>query len=227
MAKSERAKPVRQNTISKVLINISPNEQILEEYGIEYLFHMTHIKNLENILKHGILSKNSIEKDGFEYTNIADSAVNDIRSQKRDPYNNRPIHDYVPLYFNPRNPMLYRKYCENIQNDILILGIDRKLLLNNTTLFTDGNVASRRTIYYDNLRWLGHLNWYCIRRAKRWNNIRDGKRIICSEALIHPKIDVNSIVAIFTNNSLTKELVDFQVDGKTEIDVIQSDDYFF
>ena len=94
----------------------------LNDYQVEYLYHMTHIDNLPSILKHGLLAHgNSYQKE-----DISNREVNSRRSMK-DPIYRKPIHNYVPFYFSPRNAMLY--YLRDIQNDIVILEIKREVIL--------------------------------------------------------------------------------------------------
>ena len=93
----------------------------------------------------------------------------------------RPLHDYVPLYFTPRNPMLYVR--RDMQDDIVILCLDRNLIFGDGAVFTDGNAASNPTSFFNDLRHLGSLDWQCI-RAERWNEFEDGRRKRCAEVLV-------------------------------------------
>jgi tetratricopeptide (TPR) repeat protein len=185
---------------SRAIVN--NNDAILNQYQIAYLYHMTHKGNLENILRSGLLSHNEAHR-GLNQIDIADNEVN-TRRRKREPIFNRSIHDYVPLYFNPKNPMLYRR--KNIQNDIVIIAIDRNLLLSQNVLFTDGNAASQKTSFYNSINNLNRLNWQCI-RDEYWNDYQDGKRIKCAEVLVYPKIEVSSIKKIICNNQVTLNFV--------------------
>ena len=87
---------------------------ICENYGIKGLYHMTHIDNLQSIFQNGLLSHTNARNNNFMKGDIANNDVNNRRSGL-EPIYNRPIHDYTPLYFNPRNPMLYVR--KNIQKD--------------------------------------------------------------------------------------------------------------
>ncbi|SBV95876.1 conserved hypothetical protein [uncultured Dysgonomonas sp.] len=174
-----------------------------KQFGIDYLFHMTHKDNLQNILQNGLKSHNYARKNNLTRVDIADNQVNDRRS-RFEPIYDRSIHDYVPLYFNPKNPMLFRR--SNIQNDIIILAIDRNLLLQENVVFTNGNAASKATSFYKKIEDLDKLNWNCI-NAEYWNDIEDGKRIRCSETLVYPNIPVTAIQKIYCNNELTKQYI--------------------
>ncbi|MFV0471850.1 MAG: DarT ssDNA thymidine ADP-ribosyltransferase family protein [Paludibacteraceae bacterium] len=197
--------------------------QYLDSFRIEYLYHMTHKSNLQNILQNGLLSHNQARNGRLTQVDIADNQVNDRRS-RNEPIYQRSIHDYVPLYFNPKNPMLYRR--GNIQNDIIILAIDRSLLYQPNTVFTNGNAAAGATSFYSNPDDLTNLNWACI-NAEYWNDIVDGKRIKCSEVLVYPSIPTTAIKKILCNNQQTKQFVESGLINHTTIGVeIKSNLYF-
>ena len=83
---------------------------------------MTHYSNLVGIIKNGILPKNKLPNPVYDISN------QDVqkRREKLEYIYNRQIHDYVPFYFNPKNPMLYVR--RNIQHEIIILAITKSLL---------------------------------------------------------------------------------------------------
>ena len=68
-------------------------------------YHLTHQKNLASIVKYGLFSRERL--NGFE--DIANSDVVDYRRIKKDRVYYKTLTSYVPLFFNPRNPMLYSK----------------------------------------------------------------------------------------------------------------------
>lgn len=101
------------------------------------LYHITHINNLQSIFQGGYLfAHNSRHK----YTDISNIDVNILRS-RAEPIFARPIHDYVPLYFNPRNAMLY-SVQKRFGDDIVIFEFDNDLVLNPYTIFSYENAAS-------------------------------------------------------------------------------------
>lgn len=159
------------------------NNEILDSHDIRYLYHITHIQNLKSILAIGLKSHNLAYSLGLTSKDISDNQVNERREK---------IHNYVPLYFTPKNPMLFRR--KNIQSDLVILCINRGLLMQNM-LFTDGNAASKSTKIYSNIQDLNKINWDIL-KSKYWTDHVDGKRIKCSEVLIPNEIGVNSIQKI-------------------------------
>lgn len=188
-------------------------EKTLNDFGLRFIYHMTHKSNLQNILQNGLLSHNSAYSQNFTKTDISDIDVNSRRGK---------VHDFVPFYFNPKNPMLYKR--KNIQNDIIILGIDRTILKSDFK-FTDGNAASNSTKFYSEVIDLAKLNWSII-NSEYWSGFIDGKRIRCSEILIPNEVKTGSIKKIFCHNSDTEKYVKSKL-GCFEIEVAVNQDFYF
>ena len=143
------------------------------------------------LLQHGLLSHNEAHRLGL-VTDISDPTVQYLRSNRI--IDDIKLHDYVPFYFSPRNPMLYVR--REIQNQIVFLGVDPCLLFESTTIFSDGNAAALDTKFYRGVSLLDNLPWDII-NAGYWSDIPDGKRIKCAEILVYPKVYINKILKIF------------------------------
>lgn len=176
----------------------------LQEYRINYLYHMTAIENLASIINNGLLSHEEAHKKKLVHTDISDPNVQDLRFNLRDPFYSKALHSYVPLYFSPRNPMLYRR--RELQDDIVILGINPKLLLEPNVCFTDGNAAARETHFYKGAEMLEKLPWDAI-YAESWTDLNDGKRIKCAEVLFPTKISPENILFVFCRSSKHREKI--------------------
>lgn len=169
------------------------NKQIcFADFGVNSLWHMTHFKNLNSIFQSGILSHREVRMSFPKFVDISDPNVQKLR-EKKPSISNYPIQDYVPLYVNPRNPMLYAKSKE-ISN-LCLIEIDLKVLEENTFLFTDGNAASNKTRFFNKLSELKTLPWEVL-EADYWSDKEDGKRKKCSEVLVYPKIEIEYIKAL-------------------------------
>ena len=156
------------------------------------MYHITHRDNLENILRTGLMSHSYARLNKLMQNDIANNDVNERRSRV-EPIHNRSLHDYVPLYFNPKNSMLFVR--RNIQDNIVILAIDRMLIYTENTIFTDGNAANGPTNFFNDTNSLSQINWECI-RAEYWSGFTDGKRKKMAEILIFPDISANYIKKI-------------------------------
>lgn len=160
------------------------NSDLLRDKRI-YLSHITHIKNLPSILENGLLSKNSLCTQKIGVEDISDPDVQDIRSDKC--LDGVPLHDYVPLYISIPNPMLCMR--QDIQNDLVIIAIDSKILdSDKSIIYSDGNAASYKTQFYRGKFALMKMNWQVL-EDKSWSKHEDGKRIKCAEVLVHDFIE--------------------------------------
>lgn len=190
--------------------SIKEQNSFFQDYDIKFLFHMTHVKNLKKILTHGL------QPHGNEFTveKIDNPDVNSIRC-KFEPIFQKSLHDYVPFYLNPKNPMLYVN--RDRQNDIVLLAFDKTLILNNGVIFTDGNAASNKTLFFSKAEELVNLNWKCL-SASFWNDFVDGKRERMAEVLVPNIVDKGSLKKIICFNAESKKLIDSLNEGvATEI----------
>ena len=180
----------RKTELDLITKNLKDNirENLLRNFDFQ-LYHMTHISNLKGIFKNGLMSHNQVER----YVDISNYNVNNRRDRKDNPHK-ISLHQYVPLYFNPRNAMLYT--CQKqYREDIVILGIDNRVISNDYTLFSEGNAARKDSKITTNKLDLISFKWPKI-NSLVWsdeNNIvnEELKSLMMSECLIfnwlHPK----------------------------------------
>lgn len=145
----------------------------------DHLYYIAHRRNLGSILARGILSHNEVERLQIERIDISDPDVQRWRG-RCEPVFGRSIHDYVPLYMNPRNPMLCK--LQRRQADLVILAVSTDAVRGPDRLFSDGNAASRSTRFSDHSGVLrGAID---VLSADRWDGFEDGGRRRCAEALV-------------------------------------------
>lgn len=170
----------------------------------EYVYHMTHIDNLDSILEHRLLPHKTVEYYDISHHEICDEEVMSIDRE----YQNKDLHRYIRFYLNPRNPMLYRR--RNIQQDLILLQVRISNLIDlagkDSIIITDGNAASASTtgVAYADLS-KDFLNEECL-YGKSWNKFPDGKRERCAELLLSKKsFNILYCSAIYVYN---QEMVD-------------------
>lgn len=195
---------------------------ILKEYDIDCLYHMTHINNLCSILQYGLLCRNKTVEMNLCINNISDTEVQLRRSIKK--INDRPIHDYVPLYFSPRNPMLLSK--KSLQDKIIILGINPEVLFEVNTLFSDGNAAAVNTKFYRGIIWIGKLPWEVI-KSKEWDLFEEGKRQKCAEVLVDSAVNIDNINTIYCCNKTQKDTISYMIDLEFDIELKVEESLYF
>ena len=161
------------------------SEDSLSYFKLEGLFHFTHVDHIQSIFRHGLLSHENAHKQGLVQHDISSTEVQHRRSQLS--IGGMPVHNYVPLYFNPRNAMLFRIAQDFTMKNIVIFRLPCELMKQRGVWFTDGNAASTATMSFSNLNDLTKLDWDCL-RAGYWTDFEDGRRKRMAEILIPDKI---------------------------------------
>jgi hypothetical protein len=132
------------------------------------IYHITHWKNLAGIVaSDGLFCCTALRESEVGYHDLANQEIQDIRARttvQLDP--GGTLHDYVPFYFAPRSPMLYKINCGGAsyperQNPIVHLvttaqDVDSGQL---RWLFTDGHAIINYSGFYADLTRLGVIDW--------------------------------------------------------------------
>ena len=188
------------------------------------LFHMTHLDNVRGILSDGLLSHNLVPA----YKDISNLSVN-ARRIRADPIHGRQLHDYVPLYFNPRNAMLYEKQRQ-LGDGLVLVEVSRDVCLSDYTIFSERNAASARCRFTSYVDALGEFEWKRI-QAPTWKidgvtNL-DLKQIMMSECLVHNDIGIQNILKLHVRNNAAKNSVAESLKGALRLDIDVSPGLFF
>src|SRR6185295_5365345 len=109
---------------------------------VKGLFYITHINNVKSILQHGILSHASVEESHIQFTPIYDAEIVSNCRERLTP-DGKSLWNFANLYFQPRNPMLYRVINEKDKKDIAIIGVRPEVLDQLNGFVSTGNAASR------------------------------------------------------------------------------------
>lgn len=120
----------------------------MPDYLDRNMYHMTHVRNLRNILHSGaLLSQKELERRGLSPVSIANPEVQGLRDRifvwdfAKKKY--RPLHSYVPFYFTTDTPMLRYQRRQGILSDIIIFEVSRAYI-GQEVLFTDGNASNQQ-----------------------------------------------------------------------------------
>lgn len=162
------------------------------------LFYITHIDNVQSILKNGILSHELVLKKGIEYKRIYNKEVVEKRKEIRVS-GNRRLWSLANLYFTARNPMLFKLKCDGLLDEIAVLGVSPDILQRDDIFVTDGNAAcdSSRIMPISKARKeLPRI----LRETDReyWGEKDGSKRKIMAECLVPDLVDAVNIKSIYT-----------------------------
>ena len=166
------------------------------------LFHLTHITNLKPISDQGLKCHNDIS--GNE--DISNPKVNILREREIKSFGS--LHDYVPLYFNPRNAMLYQT-CINFKDEIIILEIKKEIINKNNTLFSRGNAAKKNSYFTHCKIKVASFDWDMI-NSETWKDpggSEEQKSMMMSECLIYKSISSSHIKRIHCKDISTANKV--------------------
>ena len=173
---------------------ISEKIRNLNRNNVHSLWHITHRDNIKSICKKGILNHENANK--LEYFDISNQGVQN-RRQKIEPINNRSIHEYTPLFINPKNAMLYFLKDKRVELCLLEISLD---VLECEYIYSDGNASRRDADFYGNDDYsFESLAWDNI-FSESWTNFgeRDEDKMsqMQSEFLIYPSIQSKYIKKI-------------------------------
>lgn len=224
------------------MIKVERNGKTFDLYRAE---HMIHHENFESVLKHGLLSHNEAHKRGLVSEDISMEEVQrwrrnktvDVVTANDGKKMSFDVHDFVPFYFNSRNPMMYKR--KSLCDEMLILIVDIDILKEpNTktgfTAFSDGNMGASKTRYSLNTDDLSKLDLNLILGGS-WNSDdedikRENRRKMCAEILVYPRVGIDKIVKVICPNSEMHRFTSSCVKSTpkaSHIDVETQNGYFF
>lgn len=171
---------------------------------VRELHYMTPFANLASIVRIGLLSHR--RADQVPHESMALEAVQERRATKRVP-GGRMLHEYVNLYFDARNAMMYRRLSG--RSSTAVVRVHPGVLDQQDVVLTDGNAASSGTQFGPSPAYLSQLDATLI-YAGSWNDPdewtkMERKRQRCAEVLVPDRVDPRFIIGCYV----------FDADGKT------------
>ncbi|WP_205101223.1 DarT ssDNA thymidine ADP-ribosyltransferase family protein [Marinitoga litoralis] len=163
----------------------------------EKFYYITPYENAIKIFKSGyIYSREYAIRKSYIEKDYSDRDVQNRRRYKKLP-NKKMLYEYVPLYINPRNAMLYRYLKE--KRNIVILEISNKILRIYDHYFSIKNASAEDAIFTKNIKDLELKKDMIF--SKNWYGNKELKQIMQSEVLIYEKISVKYIDRVIVNSS--------------------------
>ena len=192
------------------------------------LYYITHINNLGSILEKGIFCHKKIEEKKIGFTPIYNAEIVATRKKKKLP-DGRDLWDFVNLYFQPRNAMLYRVIFFSGVNleDIIIIGLKYSILNRKDIFVTTGNAASYNTEILPTGKAKKYIKTIREKTDKGWWASQDGsKRELMAECLVPDDLSPEYISEIYVPNQNALNKVKSKV-GSCNIPIIPEPELFF
>ena len=198
----------------------------MRKLDIRNLYYITHINNLPSILEKGILSHGRIEKEKVQSTPIYNADIANRRKEKSTP-DQKSLWRYANLYFQPRNPMMYRVVHEKGAKDLVVVSVAKEILQTPGVFITDGNAANAPTRFFFPANGLKILRqqWKVVQN-EWWNTLDGSKRKIMAECLVPNSVSPEFINSVYVADEETQSRLSGMV-GYRSISVIPEPKMFF
>lgn len=108
-------------------------------HRVKELHYIMPINNIPSMLIHGILSRVNLRERLLQHDDISMDEIQKRRKDKLVP-NGKYLHEYVNLYFDARNSMMFKR--KDLAEKICVLCISIEALNLQGVVVTDQNIAS-------------------------------------------------------------------------------------
>jgi ssDNA thymidine ADP-ribosyltransferase, DarT len=187
------------------------------------VYHFTHLDNLPALLREGALLADVDLPRSLLATDVGDPGVKSARRRRRVPIApGGVVADYVPFYFAPRSPMLYRIACDHrdqVPNRYdagedplvyLVSSIDRIAASGAAWLATDGNAAAAVSHFTRAVDRLPTFIDWPLMTERIWANDTadpDRQRRRMAELLVHRRLSLSALAGFATKTTETRRRV--------------------
>lgn len=178
----------------------------MKRQQIRGLYYITHIDNVPSILEKGILCHERIEVEHIQYTRIYDKDIVANRRNVHTP-DGRSLWEFVNLYFQPRNPMLYRVLSEKSAKEIAIVSVQQSVLDRLDMYISTGNAAhtlSEILTSGEGRKVIPHIIEDTL-MVEYWKESDGSKRRIMAECLVPDMMPPDTIQAVYVATQDTKK----------------------
>ena len=173
------------------------------------------IDNLQSIAQQGILSRARIQSLDIAHVDLSDLHILNRRFQRE--IDQRPLTEYVPLFFRPLTPMQYKVCVERGKShEVALLAIDPQVFGLPGVVFTDGN-AGRGAKVCHYLSQLEELDWEILDEPEPWSPEYVNKK--SAEVLVPDVVPPRYIRHAYTTRSCPAQ-------DELDLQLIQDESFF-
>jgi hypothetical protein len=174
------------------------------------IYHFTHIDNVESILAAGRLVGDVLVRELPGFTEVGDVAIKDRRRRRSIPVGpGGTVADYVPFYFAPRSPMMFRifydhrdgapeRYPDGVDPLVyLVSSVDAVVEAGLTWVGSDGNCTMAPTRFTTDVAELtAMVDWPLMTETYWTNTPEDSDRVRrrSAEFLVHRELPVTALL---------------------------------
>jgi hypothetical protein len=205
------------------------------------ILHFTHVSNLPGILASGgLIADSQVERGSGLLVEAADL---DIKSSRRTAPVGLPpygcVADYVPFYFAPRSPMLFKLARGGVptytggQDPLIYLvsAVETVVGAGLQWLFSDGNCAAAVSQVFNDLSVLDTVVDWQVMDMTIWKNTAhdpDRMRRRMAEFLVHGRVPMTCMIGIAVRSESVKGQVrDVLAAHSPELPVLVRPNWYF
>jgi hypothetical protein len=171
------------------------------------LQNITAIANLASISRHGIVCHRRAKSLGA--VSIALEEIQARRVNKRVP-GGLPLHDYACLYFNARNPMLYRRLDRHLS--LCVLSVRPEILDVPGVVITDQNAAGAWVRFAAAPEGVSIVRKH-LTFAEWWTHPEDQKEewrhraAMCAEVLVPDRVPPGFVMGAYVSGPVPQQRI--------------------
>ena len=177
---------------------------------IRALYYITHIDNLPSILERGILSHEQISAACISCTRLYDPSIVERRKSILTSARKSLWH-YANLFFQPRNPMLYRLIDQIGSPNLAVLRVSNTVLQEQGIFIADGIAANNSTHIYPRSEGLEILQTQqeTIQSTSwvSWMNDGELRRKLMAECLVPHQVEPRYIQSFIVADHVVADLL--------------------
>ena len=158
------------------------------------LYYICHVENLGSILEKGIFSRQDIQSQNITHKDIHDPGV--LSQRDKILPGDKNLQEYVNLYFQPRNAMLYRLVCNLGRKPLAVLQVDSSVLDVEGSYFSDRNAAAYHAQFYSKSSDLQKIDEKVFKK-EYWTDSDDTKQRMMAEVLVPEPIPPDRILTVY------------------------------
>lgn len=194
------------------------------------VYHFTHLDNLESVLKCGLLCDSATTAQQLLECEAGDPSIKEERRRREvlvPP--GGVVADYVPFYFGPRSPMLYKITQGGVPSftgdphDLVYLctTIERLRGAGATLVLTDRNAAKAVAEFSrDPGRWFetGFIDWELMNQTM-WNDVpqyRDRMERRMAECLAHEHVPPDAFLTVAVHDESRRATVEAMLEAHAD-----------
>jgi hypothetical protein len=209
------------------------------------VYHFTHVANLPAVLTEGALLADAQVPRSRLTADVGDPGVKNARRRRPVPVHpGGVVADYVPLYFAPRSPMLYRIACDHRDRVAdrygdgedplvyLVSSVERIDAGGAVWLATDGNAAAAVSQFTRAVGQLATFIDWPLMSERFWASNTadpDRQRRRMAELLVHRRLPLSALVGFATRTQETERRLrtSLAATGRTDDYVAVRPDWYY